>query len=166
MHVKVCYGCPLRLAYVPGRITQKRCDLLQSKLDGVRGLGLKAITFDCPTKAALFQPGQEVTFKGYVGDEMEDFTGYVFGWKDSKVRIVSQESNNPFVKIFPSKLRATGHTRRVCIHCGMPEDMNIQIKMENEAEPRPWICRSNPDFYDEGGPEQLPCEYPGAGEGK
>lgn len=61
MNVRVCFGCPLRLVEEPskltGRITRRRCAILQAKLTGVKGLGLSSIDFNCPTKLALFTPG-------------------------------------------------------------------------------------------------------------
>jgi hypothetical protein len=146
---------------------QKRCDILQAKLDGVRGLGLKQIDFDCPTKLALFQPGQSVTFMGachdqeaYYGTTYDDFDGFVFGWKGNRVRVVCEETDKPFCNILPNRLKPGPEPpRRVCLHCGMPEGIQISIKGTMDTEPRPWACRyDNSDAF-ERDPQALPCEY-------
>jgi hypothetical protein len=126
-------------------------------------LGLSSIDFDCPTKTDLFKPGQEVTFNGYCNDDgdgrpyLENFTGYVIGWKGNKVRVVSEETDKPFVGILPFRLECTNNIRRVCIHCGLPEGISVMVKMSHDDKPRPWICRDNGDFGQE--PVPIPCEY-------
>ena len=171
MNVRACYGCPLRHAGNPlaPRTRKTRCVILQSKLDGVKGLGLESIDFKCSTKQALFIPGQQVTFLGrgeacndYGRRSLDEFTGWVMDWSGRKVRVVSTETDKPLVKILPSRLKLTGEdTRRVCIHCGMPEGVKIDIKTQADENPRPWFCRPNVEAIMANVEEipPLPCEY-------
>lgn len=173
MNIRVCYGCPLRLVGVPGNIHPKRCSILQAKLRGVKGLGLASIDFKCPTKLALFAPGQCVTFMGADPDGGYGvFEGYVYKWDSNKVRVVSEETDKPFCRIRPDRLSLVpGKERRVCVHCGLPEGVRIKVKMADDPEPREWVCRMD---YAEAWPHgetPIPCEYqnsdlPADGDGK
>jgi len=125
---------------------------------------LTRIDFDCPTKRALFKPGQCVVFMGADHDaysdmdRYSDFTGYVLGWDGPKVRVVSEETDKPFCRIYPHRLTLRSEpARRVCIHCGLPEGVRIKVKMQMDPEPRPWVCRE--DYSATMEPIPLPCEY-------
>jgi hypothetical protein len=163
-YVKVCFGCPLRHVKVPGLVRPRRCSILQEKLNGIRGFKLKAIDFDCPTKTALFRPGQSVKFLGAnrgtqdEADYYEEFSGFVMGWRGNKVRVVSEETESPFCNIPPSRLEAGSEpSRRACIHCGMPEGIKPEVKTKWDEKPRPWVCRSDVD--EEFRHIELPCVY-------
>jgi len=171
MNSKPCYGCPLRHVEAESRtgsLIRKRCPILQGKLDAVRGLGLKSIDFECSTKTALFTPGQGVAFLGssdergeYGERPYETYAGFVMRWRGNKVLVVSEETDSPFCSIFPNRLTPVSDRRRACIHCGMPEGVNIKVKGKFDAEPHAWVCRAE---IGEGGDGILPCEYGSATE--
>lgn len=189
MHVKVCHGCPLRFTE---EYPRKRCEILTAKLKAVRGVGLTHINFDCPTKLALFKPGQCVAFKGISyhlfedglrrprydcrGNRVyDDFTGFVFGWRGDKVRVVSEQTDKPFCLIRPSRLKPGPEPdRRACVHCGMPEGVKVKVKAKYDDESHEWVCREEyvadtvefcavTDFVpdEDAAPRVLPCEYAG-----
>jgi hypothetical protein len=164
MNPKPCYGCPLRHVEEPGRTTLKRCPILQVILDQVRGLRLTSANFKCPTKTALFRPGQCVTFKGAQPDGgYRDFIGYVVRWDGNKVRVACENTDKPFCRIRPDRLEVVpNEERRVCVHCGLPEGVRIKVKMPNDPEAREWVCRED---YSRGmDPIALQCEYDEQGE--
>ena len=159
MNIRTCYGCPLR--HVDG----KRCEILESHIAPLRGIGCKlsSISFRCDTRKALFSPGECVSFMGANGGdgsdpEYGDFMGWVMGWSGGKVRIACEETNSPVVKIQPDRLRKIpDENRRVCLKCGKPEGVSIQIK-EKSGELRPWFCDDvwDDELYDR---RPLPCVY-------
>lgn len=170
MNIRTCHGCPLR--HVDG----KRCEILEAKVKAVCGLGLTSIAFNCPTKKALFRPGQCVQFLGSTDIGIDsnhysdvEFLGWVMGWKGDKVRIVCEETDYPIICIYPRKIQVPDPTihgeeaifdRRVCIHCGMPEGVQIWIKPKGAEDSHRWECRYS-EYEPSMNPNSLvlPCEY-------
>ena len=171
MNIRTCYGCPLR------NVDGKRCEILEAKVKAIRGMGFTSVAFNCPTKKALFKPGQCVQFLGSTDVGVNDshfadveFLGWVMGWKGNKVRIACEQTNAPIVHILPEKIQTPDpeifgeediFDRRPCIHCGMPEGLKVQIKPKHgEGELHKWECRYS-EYEPSMTPNQivLPCEY-------
>lgn len=167
MNIPTCHRCPER------NRDDVRCQILEGKLRSVRGLGLTSIKFLCPTRAALFSPGQVVMFAIDVGDSWGNtksvpVKGIVMRTKGRKVLVYSDgETDRQIVWLYPDRLTKTGDSVTVCIHCGRPEGREIRITTE-VSEEHEWECRRElvkrpPDPEDPYGPSfdsiLRPCEF-------
>jgi hypothetical protein len=156
---KPCIYCPF----------SPDCDIRREKVSAVRGLGITTMTFKCQKLLDTFQPGDVITTSLYfnVPSYMDyetvhrDVTGTVMRWKGTNNLLVAFSpqagTSKPLGNLRPKHCRKTGECRRVCIHCGKPE--GIELKSPDPVDGLiPWVCR-----YEDGDWNTplaaLPCEY-------
>lgn len=162
MNIPTCFRCPKRHNPDDSWFDRKPfCELLVSKMNGVRGLGLTVIKFACPTRDGLFSPGDVVTFSLPVSYSPEGdartvpMEGVIMRRIGRKwfLYSASEGCTQKVMKLYPDKLKKTGETRPLCIHCGLPMGVERPL-MEYD---KPWYCRT--DYNDNTMEEvHLPCE--------
>lgn len=157
MNIPTCYRCPERHRDL------KRCEILQAKLDAVKGIGLTMIRFQCEKRPTLFQPGEVVEFNLWNPSHPEGnesmYIGTVMRYKDRKVLIHSEETEHSVLWLWTDKLRKTGARKTVCVHCGLPRGADVYIRDTSTGKDKEWDCRGEYNI-DTNSVDSLPCEYP------
>lgn len=154
-----------------------RCEILQSKLDAVRGVGLTSIKFKCEKRLALFAPGDVVAFDLMEVERDEEFgdsscwnacEGVIMRMEPTRALIcVLQdrceiETVRPIMRLKHGGLRKTGEKYSVCIHCGRPEGVEIKLPDFGQSGPdarlHDWECTERDHGH------TLPCVFGSDGE--
>ncbi len=81
MHIKPCSICPIR----------KTCSIRKEKVDGVKGLRLTSIKFQCDILPKMFTPGMRVSATLRTGRDQFEGVGTVMAWKGDKVIVCVDE---------------------------------------------------------------------------
>lgn len=175
MNIIPCYQCALRSAPNPkssNPFSKIRCAILEEKLGHITaGSGITAIDFKCPTRDAIYKPGDAVYFKYWNHDGGESIwsrgLGYVWKIKERKVVVLSADTRIPILRFYTGQLRpAEGVAPALCcIHCGKPKGLLDAVYSRSAMESKPYVCRddySQPfdGEYPTGVEFNLPCEYP------
>lgn len=147
VNIPTCYRCPERMK------DGKRCEILQGKLDAVKGAGVTSIRFKCDRRVAipcLVAPGDVVVFEIYekgCPDEMQCRGIVMRTWlAGEKVLLYVEpeageygETEYPVIKLRPEHLCKTGEVHPVCTECYRPKGKTFKIRSAHDPEEREWM---------------------------